>query len=100
MLPTPSDQILYTRKDVSNGTGRTAGLYSCYVENVLSPGTKVFERITEKAIRKFESKSRIYGWFDFYGYQKDTVTNSTFVLDQRHYAASMTSDVHVRSILV
>lgn len=53
-------------------------------------GTQSFEHLTQKTLKTFESKPRVYDSFDYFGSQTQTITPHKFCVGQPYYAKHMT----------
>lgn len=73
MAQVAGNTALYVKK---NELGEAIGIMEAYVDDYLNSGTPENEMISEKTLKLFESKPRIYDNFDFFGAQINIAKNA------------------------
>lgn len=81
-----SDSALYAKFDDST----LAGFSEIQVDDCLNAGKQSFERLTQKALKRIESKPRVYDSFDYFGTHIQTIAPQNFSVGQPYYAKHMT----------
>lgn len=69
--------------------GRLSGITGMYVDYLLIAGNVAFQKHTEKTLKHFESKPRVYDRFDFYGAQIASHDDGSTTMTQEYYVRTM-----------
>lgn len=81
MTPTIGDSALYTKET----NGKVDGICGSFVDDTLNAGSDTCERLAEVTLTMFESKSRDYENFDFYGTQIRTIKPGEYEVTETYY---------------
>lgn len=65
------------------------GMAGTYVDDSLNAGSQIFEKQTEQKLETFDSKTKAYSLFNYFGAQEQTLSPSNFSVSQKYYASSM-----------